>query len=118
MVGSPELQSRAPRDRATRTGLGRLAAVLIVFGASGWIAAEVVVPMLRGPESAAAAPARTVIAYDLPGTVTKTPKGNPIAPRQAGTTSVPYGCRSVVSLGTLTIGRACSSRILAVATTQ
>jgi hypothetical protein len=111
MTSNPR-QSTTSSSRVPR--LRWLAASLIVFGASGLIAAEVVTPLLRGADVASAPVSRTVISFDQRGYVSKLPKG--AAP--AADAAAPYGCRSVLELGTLTIGRACNTRILSVAATE
>ena len=116
MPSAPE-HPLAPSSAAPR--LRWLAAALIVFGASGLIAAEVVTPLLRGADVASAPASRIVISFDQPGYVAKLPKGSPppSSPASAGV-AAPYGCRSVIELGGLTIGRTCNSRILSVAATE
>lgn len=87
--------------------LNLLAATLIVFGASGLAAAEIIVPMLRHKPAPSAVPQRMVISYKRPGYVTK-------LTAQPQETAASYGCGAVWAVGGLTIGRSCLTRVAAV----
>ena len=119
MRASDERPHGSPSRPHLASGPRRLAVALIVFGASGLIAAEVVTPLLRGAESATPAAPRIVISFDQPGYVTKLPKGAaPVAVPTVSNASSTYGCRSVVAIGDVRIGRTCNTRILSVAATE